>query len=318
MSMIVNPFTFGDPTIPTIPAQRMSFGARDPGSIGANNGTTIYNGEHDASLFTNTTGFNIPLDAIVLMGATGTVSNAQFAIYANSSGAPGALIEVTEQKAVAVGETSFALNSTVTVNAGDSIFIAGKGASAISAQFASAGDAANRHKWKSASFATAFSNPFGSPGTFSALVTTRAEGLAATKWDNASTHAYWRIRAITLDGTAMAATKIQMRSNIGGGDLCSGGTAISKSYLSAGTEPDKAFDTNDTNYWLDSGISWIGYHFASPVAVREFTYKTRPSVHDQEPLKGVVEYSDDGTTWVWAWAFSFGAWTANETKTGTP
>ncbi len=104
------------------------------------------------------------------------------------------------------------------------------------------------------------------------------------------THSYWRVRPIVdVNGTPSVYT-LDFRSSRGGSNIATGGTAIDSSHYS-GYEPAKAFDGTSSTYWHGQGSqSWIGYHFAAPVAVIEYAFATTMTDF-------VLEFSDDGTTW---------------------
>lgn len=118
-------------------------------------------------------------------------------------------------------------------------------------------------------------------------------------------HTHWRVR---FTGVSVAnwieATELEFRGTPFGPDLTGAGSAIS-SGVYGGAGAAGAFDNSMTTYWMQNttGDKWIGYIFPDPVAITSFmlTYRTAATYYGRD---GVVEYSDDGTTWFVAWQFS--------------
>ena len=129
--------------------------------------------------------------------------------------------------------------------------------------------------------------------------------------------AYWRMRATEGQSTLyFVVAEMEMRESIGGAN-----TATSGAYIEGGhhttADGSLAFDNNPATWWryaVADGIedSWIGQDYSSdPVEIKEITIQARTSPNqNQTPREGVIEYSDDGTTWLKAWAFLTGNWGA--------
>lgn len=112
-------------------------------------------------------------------------------------------------------------------------------------------------------------------------------------------HAYWRLRMLShrSSGDYHQISKIQFRSSVGGADLATGGSPIE----SGGGGAAKAFDNDDATRWdppLPIFETWVGYQFASPVAINEVLVR---STSFYKPIDFVVESSDDGITWALEW-----------------
>lgn len=136
-------------------------------------------------------------------------------------------------------------------------------------------------------------------------------------------HTYWRVRTIVDDGgTIAAASEIEMRATPSGADQCTGGTAIGTQHPSLSFPPSQAFDNNNSTFWASTttgDAQNVGYQFASPVVVAEITWRNRgDSAANQAPVVGIVQYSDNGTTWTTAWTFTGQTgWTLGQTRTFT-
>ena len=119
-----------------------------------------------------------------------------------------------------------------------------------------------------------------------------------------STHTYWRVYAAANAssplGAAISCAELEMHSTGGGGNICSGGTAISDCYY-PGYPPANAFDGNVNTLWSGENGSpnWLGYHFASPVNVVEIKWTARnDSQYAQSPTSMFLQFSDDGVNWL--------------------
>lgn len=113
-------------------------------------------------------------------------------------------------------------------------------------------------------------------------------------------HKYWRIN-ITASNTHASVTEIEMAAEVGGADLCSGGKIIaSGTYPASDCNMVYAFDdvTSGINCWASnvSTAGWIGYAFASPVAISAVRIWARVCVN-QTPKDFSIEYSDDGVSY---------------------
>ena len=113
-------------------------------------------------------------------------------------------------------------------------------------------------------------------------------------------HKYWRIN-ISASNNWASVTEIEMASEVGGADLCSGGTAIaSETYPGSDCNAAYAFDdaTSGGNFWASnvSTSGWIGYSFASPVSIAAVRIWARVA-YSQSPKDFSIQYSDDGVTY---------------------
>lgn len=113
-------------------------------------------------------------------------------------------------------------------------------------------------------------------------------------------HKYWRIN-ISASNNHASVTEIEMASEVGGADLCSGGTIIaSGTYPASDCNTVYAFDdvTSGGNCWASnvSTSGWIGYSFASPVSIAAVRIWARVSF-SQSPKDFSIQYSDDGVTY---------------------
>ena len=120
-------------------------------------------------------------------------------------------------------------------------------------------------------------------------------------------HKYWRIN-ISASNTHASVTEIEMASEVGGADLCSGGTIIaSGTWAASDCNPVYAFDdsTSGPNCWASnvSTAGWIGYAFASPVAISGVRIWARV-YYSQTPRDFSIEYSDDGVSYTVAKSYT--------------
>lgn len=112
------------------------------------------------------------------------------------------------------------------------------------------------------------------------------------------THTYWAIFLGRGNPNARAAiAEVEMRSSIGGANLCTGGTPTGP-----GGTPANAYDGSGSTWWestseqLPLRTPRIGYQFASPVEVAEVVL-TNNSNSAMLSSYGVLAWSDDGTTY---------------------
>ena len=125
----------------------------------------------------------------------------------------------------------------------------------------------------------------------------------------ATPHSYWRIN-ITAANSHAALSELEFAAMAGGTNLCVGGSPVTGgSWPPPGYAAANAFDGNTSsnmNYSWASSVSssgWIGYHFASPVVVKEARISAR-SQSSQYPTAFSVDYSDDGVTWTQVVSYS--------------
>lgn len=135
-------------------------------------------------------------------------------------------------------------------------------------------------------------------------------------------HAYWRLRVLTGVLTNVAEVgELVLRDGINGQNLAVGGTPISGGNAAAANDAAKAFDNNLSTFWrsqtevLTNANTWIGYRFASPVAITSVEVKMAAPTTDRRIKGGVVEFSDDGVTWYEAWTFDQWVWDAGVADT---
>lgn len=103
-------------------------------------------------------------------------------------------------------------------------------------------------------------------------------------------------------------------------DLCTGGTPISGGYTTY--DATKAFDDNDTTFWLSlqtgtaiSGAAYIGYDFGAQVTISSFTLKTYANTNNN--ISSVkLQKSDNGSSWADVETFAL-ATTADTLNTKT-
>ena len=124
-----------------------------------------------------------------------------------------------------------------------------------------------------------------------------------------TTHSYWRIN-ITAANSWAALSELEFAAMAGGPNLCVGGSPVTGgNYPPPGFDEANAFDGNTSSHqdytWASSVSSsgWIGYHFASPVSVKEVRISAR-SQYSQYPTAFSVDYSDDGVTWTQVVSYS--------------
>lgn len=143
-------------------------------------------------------------------------------------------------------------------------------------------------------------------------------------------HRWWRVFAVDNysrgSTPAISADNIEMRATPGGSDLTTtASNAISDSEFSGSFLNDYAFNGINSQFWVSEnfnpGTHWIGYDFGSPVDVQEIVWSKRPDSfgRNEAIIIGLVQYSDDGSTWFTSWAFVTPAtWgTGAETRTFT-
>lgn len=120
------------------------------------------------------------------------------------------------------------------------------------------------------------------------------------------THTYWRVSIPSVNtGVLCALTDVQFRATAGGADQVPVLTGSSASVLfssdNIGNEAWRAFDSNlaTNNGWAGNApppTQYIGYQFASAVAVEELVIQTYGDAR-WIPTEIRLDYSDNGTTW---------------------
>jgi hypothetical protein len=130
------------------------------------------------------------------------------------------------------------------------------------------------------------------------------------QWDDNNLHInaaisprrYWRLLFTeigTFVGSALA--ELEFYEEIDGPNIATGGTPIAGNEDFGGTK-EQAFDGNKTtSFWACNGIgsySWIGYNFATNVAVRQFGITSRDgSDGNQVGNEWLLQWSNDGVSW---------------------
>jgi hypothetical protein len=143
-----------------------------------------------------------------------------------------------------------------------------------------------------------------------------------------ATYPHWRIRFTTAGGfNGGVLGYMEMRGEVDGDQLATGGTASGGSSLNGTNTPDKAFivGNGDANCWIGAsgavaaGTSWVAYEFAEPVWIAEYTLQTRdPPDGGQMASAWSLEYSEDGETWTEIdTETGETGWVNNETRTFT-
>jgi hypothetical protein len=115
-------------------------------------------------------------------------------------------------------------------------------------------------------------------------------------------HTYWRLYITEANGaTAVDIAELEMRTTVGGANVCTGGTATASSSNGAQTA-DKALDgsISSTNTWQTSSFPtlpvWWKYQFAAPVDIVEVILKTGTfSAYFPKSLE--LQWSDDNSAW---------------------
>jgi hypothetical protein len=124
---------------------------------------------------------------------------------------------------------------------------------------------------------------------------------------------YWSIKAINPVADALIAYSELQFLDASGADLTdmSGVTYHATSYYGGGMEPSVAFDGIDTigNEHVSNGTLphrvWVD--FGSPVSISKIKVmrQNHPVGTQRSPYNFVIEYSDDGATWVTSATYSF-------------
>lgn len=113
-------------------------------------------------------------------------------------------------------------------------------------------------------------------------------------------HEWWRVRITAGKSTTVVAiSDVRFHDRVDGVDLTTGGTAIADSTSSASFAAANAFDASSSTVWR-SGAGfphWIGYHFANPVRVTEYTVRPSAAHSTEQPTAWALQYSDDGVSW---------------------
>jgi hypothetical protein len=136
-------------------------------------------------------------------------------------------------------------------------------------------------------------------------------------------HQHWRINVTTGMSTAwLALGELEMRTSVGGANVCTGGTASSSNLPNSPAS--NAFDGSLTTYW-QSGVAptypqFLRYSFAAPVDIVQVVLKATSNVTWAEygPKDCDIQWSDDGTTWTTLFTASgMNVWTTSTVYTAT-
>lgn len=138
-------------------------------------------------------------------------------------------------------------------------------------------------------------------------------------------HRYWRLRITVANGNTgySQVGELEFRSYPGGKNQVTstaGGSSWGNSYNGRGGS--LAFDGNVSTYWhvplSNTATSWVAFIFNQPISVAEIMMSFPPTADvTQLPIRGFIEYSDDGTNWTFAFSFQGLTYAGRESKTIT-
>ncbi len=139
-------------------------------------------------------------------------------------------------------------------------------------------------------------------------------------------HRYWRVRSpdTFIGGEYLACTELELASAFGGADLTTGKTATASASLSATYAPGKAIDDSNGTFWTVGstappvGGHWLAIDFGlgGDVDIVEVRYTVRPDGFREDPVRLIVEWSDDAVTWTVLFDLNgLSAWAAGEKRT---
>lgn len=123
-------------------------------------------------------------------------------------------------------------------------------------------------------------------------------------------HRYWRIYTGFTSGTYVSFAEIELHDVIGGADLTGSGTASAS--VATGGAASNAVDNNTATFWstYNSTVpNWWAYDFGISYDIVEVVITPRTGFYPESPQYFLVEYSDDGITWV-ATAYVIYKWTS--------
>jgi len=139
-------------------------------------------------------------------------------------------------------------------------------------------------------------------------------------------HRYWRLlitrcQISGADGLYPSIAELELRSEIGGTDLCINGTPSASSRYDATYDWSYAFDDDPTTKWATAIIStnyqhWIKYDFGNgnDVEINEISIKAR-SDYRVAPTDFALQYSDDNSNWFnWLGCYNQPEYSLSETK----
>lgn len=124
-------------------------------------------------------------------------------------------------------------------------------------------------------------------------------------------HRYWRVYCLAaFNGSNMAFAAIEMAETPGGVNVCTGGTPAASGNWNGATNPvTYCFDGNINTWWASPSAAagtWVSYDLGAGVTkdVKELRLTARnDAAQDQCAYSGILQWSDNGTTWVdyWTW-----------------
>lgn len=114
-------------------------------------------------------------------------------------------------------------------------------------------------------------------------------------------HTYWDLYFIENNGAGAycSGVEIEMFDTEGGTDLCTGGTAFgSAGYYAVANGFDNSNATIFAQNFTPGTPGWIGYQFASPVDIVQFSFTCEDTGYtDRAPKTLYLRYSDDALNW---------------------
>lgn len=137
-------------------------------------------------------------------------------------------------------------------------------------------------------------------------------------------HRYWRVRSpdTWIGGDYMGCAELELASAFGGADLTTGKTATASAVL--GSNPtSNALDNNPATLWTTGGsVPPAGGHWLAvdlgpggDADVAEVRYTARPDGYREDPVRLILEWSDDGVAWTVLFDLNgLAAWGAGETR----
>lgn len=123
-----------------------------------------------------------------------------------------------------------------------------------------------------------------------------------------------------IGSTNVSVAEFEVKDSVEGSDLCSGGTATSRSSIGAGYVASKAVDDDNATMWNEAFIadsSWWAYEFTSAVDLLEYTIRARSSYLNDSPTSwDIYIWDSDEDDWIFLGSESTSAdWTASEIRT---
>lgn len=140
-----------------------------------------------------------------------------------------------------------------------------------------------------------------------------------------ATGSRWRVNVTAASGGAVLGfAEVQMRTVIGGPDICTAGDPMADSYYaSSGTwSPKNAYDDNTSTDWATGGANvgaWVGYDFYEQKEILEFVLTARGGA---DGLSGGATFSFERwkvetSSWEVVWTEVTSGFSGGQTKTFT-